>query len=1122
MLTERTYRPSSYDEMSEVFKIVENSIGLTDGYVTAINSAERNHLIREKIKNFRKKQTKKRSATTEKILEEGDGLEKTTQFLGYDLLLLKDLTDTSQIKKKTIKEQDLNKEAENPEDDIIKRKENQLATTSVQKALKKMALEILDNHKWLSNVEAESLMNIFIADLAARFYTLQDLTFKNFTPTQNRNLVFRIFEKINEVKNFALDKINTREIMKEAVREIESGSAIKKSYTGTIQQVTKSEMQEETLDSVTHPTPALIPIDNSLLYYLQKDKKKKYLEMSAIYPKRDLFSASESGLDIINVPNFTQRFQQMAQKEYNDVRKKSVYKGRRASLIPQTSINNSEETELLNRKKKEEENNLILDEKIFNEKLENEIFRPEPKLEDGSFKYSNLMRNDPLLQSHTEHSLISLKRAQRRKKLDNLVTPRSRYLIPTEEVKNALVGFDYENFEQDMEQNKLKVLEPINKRDYIETEIESNDVVRTERSKLSIRVPKSIISLQSSVNSSIAFLGNQIDGSAMDTLDVKLRHYKEIEELYEEIMKTIHENFLNAQEENDELVICPTAPNDLEIMSNAFLGYTTYADPKTGMLIPLAGDASEKPSMQSKAAGGALMPSVRLITRVKGHINIPPEDFIKNRKEAMRRITTSRYHGTLKYNLGGYMPKNVVEKNSSLANREEFHIQNYIEFLRVHKTDFVLDILVDEEAEEKQRKKDELRKLKILHEEEEKQRYETAKLEKRKKREELLMYEHGFWNPGLLEVYTEFHDRDVEFGFVKPSEAYLVKKKLELLNNDNFSQSLTNDTLDSSQRKSKSSLYASSNFSNFSLYKENESEAGSEYGSQFGHKSGLSSRAESTNFEYTDSSESEDDEDFQGGQIESAAVSEINIISRESNTNSGSNKSKEKRKRVEQRLLYPLKPAESLIDMDTCQNQLEAIWVVLKMPLDQKIEMAVKYGNPRQALKIDNAINLWKKVARNIAERELILKQAETFETKASDPNRFFKKGYDGSSLLRMEEAEQRKIIMANLHKIESMLTELIKKISTELKETVTYEGAPYAIKMKVDYLEMLQRLEKKRIRSLNNKTGTRNTSVASKVGPFKLMKSENEITIVKRPDGEYQDPALEEFQNKIKYQYYD
>ncbi|KAJ3223075.1 Coiled-coil domain-containing protein 87 [Clydaea vesicula] len=1109
MLTERTYRPSSYDEMSE--------------------------------------QTKKRSATTEKILEEGDGLEKTTQFLGYDLLLLKDLTDTSQIKKKTIKEQDLNKEAENPEDDIIKRKENQLATTSVQKALKKMALEILDNHKWLSNVEAESLMNIFIADLAARFYTLQDLTFKNFTPTQNRNLVFRIFEKINEVKNFALDKckkkkrrmdhknifdenknfnrirgifrnellkkINTREIMKEAVREIESGSAIKKSYTGTIQQVTKSEMQErkkfkETLDSVTHPTPALIPIDNSLLYYLQKDKKKKYLEMSAIYPKRDLFSASESGLDIINVPNFTQRFQQMAQKEYNDVRKKSVYKGRRASLIPQTSINNSEETELLNRKKKEEENNLILDEKIFNEKLENEIFRPEPKLEDGSFKYSNLMRNDPLLQSHTEHSLISLKRAQRRKKLDNLVTPRSRYLIPTEEVKNALVGFDYDNFEQDMEQNKLKVLEPINKRDYIETEIESNDVVRTERSKLSIRVPKSIISLQSSVNSSIAFLGNQIDGSAMDTLDVKLRHYKEIEELYEEIMKTIHENFLNAQEENDELVICPTAPNDLEIMSNAFLGYTTYADPKTGMLIPLAGDASEKPSMQSKAAGGALMPSVRLITRVKGHINIPPEDFIKNRKEAMRRITTSRYHGTLKYNLGGYMPKNVVEKNSSLANREEFHIQNYIEFLRVHKTDFVLDILVDEEAEEKQRKKDELRKLKILHEEEEKQRYETAKLEKRKKREELLMYEHGFWNPGLLEVYTEFHDRDVEFGFVKPSEAYLVKKKLELLNNDNFSQSLTNDTLDSSQRKSKSSLYASSNFSNFSLYKENESEAGSEYGSQFGHKSGLSSRAESTNFEYTDSSESEDDEDFQGGQIESAAVSEINIISRESNTNSGSNKSKEKRKRVEQRLLYPLKPAESLIDMDTCQNQLEAIWVVLKMPLDQKIEMAVKYGNPRQALKIDNAINLWKKVARNIAERELILKQAETFETKASDP--------------KMEEAEQRKIIMANLHKIESMLTELIKKISTELKETVTYEGAPYAIKMKVDYLEMLQRLEKKRIRSLNNKTGTRNTSVASKVGPFKLMKSENEITIVKRPDGEYQDPALEEFQNKIKYQYYD
>lgn len=62
------------------------------------------------------------------------------------------------------------------------------------------------------------------------------------------------------------------------------------------------------------------------------------------------------------------------------------------------------------------------------------------------------------------------------------------------------------------------------------------------------------------------------------------------------------------------------------------------------------------------------------------------------------------------------------------------------------------------------------------------------------------------------------------------------------------------------------------------------------------------------------------------------------------------------------------------------------------MPIDQKLDMAIKYGSHRASQlesvirNLIKALGLWKTVADLICEREEKLAEIEIFETKASDP----------------------------------------------------------------------------------------------------------------------------------------
>lgn len=75
-------------------------------------------------------------------------------------------------------------------------------------------------------------------------------------------------------------------------------------------------------------------------------------------------------------------------------------------------------------------------------------------------------------------------------------------------------------------------------------------------------------------------------------------------------------------------------------------------------------------------------------------------------------------------------------------------------------------------------------------------------------------------------------------------------------------------------------------------------------------------------------------------------------------------------------------PDEKQIDL---QSELESLWSELHMPLDQKLDMAIKYGSH----KVNNtelAISLWKPVSALIKKREQLLVKIENFEMKASNP----------------------------------------------------------------------------------------------------------------------------------------
>nr|XP_006814200.1 PREDICTED: coiled-coil domain-containing protein 87-like [Saccoglossus kowalevskii] len=155
----------------------------------------------------------------------------------------------------------------------------------------------------------------------------------------------------------------------------------------------------------------------------------------------------------------------------------------------------------------------------------------------------------------------------------------------------------------------------------------------------------------------------------------------------------------------------------------------------------------------------------------------------------------------------------------------------------------------------------------------------------------------------------------------------------------------------------------------------------------------------------------------------------------------------------ESKLSIPLSP----------QDRLEAIWSALQMPDNLKLDMAIKYSSDDYINQLPESIEAWEKATEIILQREALIARLESFERLASDPDRFFQKGYRGSSVARLQEAKQRSQLYSALDEIDKRVKKKVNIVKDNFNDTMTFQGRPYIDKLKYDRTEMLYWLQQER-----------------------------------------------------------
>ncbi|XP_018430239.1 PREDICTED: coiled-coil domain-containing protein 87, partial [Nanorana parkeri] len=149
------------------------------------------------------------------------------------------------------------------------------------------------------------------------------------------------------------------------------------------------------------------------------------------------------------------------------------------------------------------------------------------------------------------------------------------------------------------------------------------------------------------------------------------------------------------------------------------------------------------------------------------------------------------------------------------------------------------------------------------------------------------------------------------------------------------------------------------------------------------------------------------------------------------------------------------------------QNKINAVWNALHVPEGQRLDMAIKYSSNEYRDRLPEAIRVWEKAVILIQRREKMLAELEIFEREASDPNRFFLRGYKGTSVARMEESKQRQKLYKQMSHTEHAIAKVLQMIKRTFNDTVSYKGRPYTEKMKWDKTEMLYWLQQDRRKTL-------------------------------------------------------
>ncbi|KAJ3045924.1 Coiled-coil domain-containing protein 87 [Rhizophlyctis rosea] len=816
---------------------------------------------------------------------------------------------------------------------------------------------------WLDKDEKEAMTNVFITEMAIRHNELQDLPTPGVTGPQRRILGVKVFEHMAKIRDGLLEKcrrlkekmeqagmfrkelndgrleatfrlklcrgIHTQDLVKQALTELEGGEIIlTPMQQAKIQQdQMKLELLEfkETLDRITHPTPTLHPPtliskhQPAVLRSLMREREEALHNLETTTPRKPSLP-TDRRVSILAQRRLTALQMQMPDFTLPVHHRSAQWSGGRSRPGSSYSRGGIREEEW----EDEEE-----DEDGEGEGEEGEEF--EFSEEEGDWAAGLVEGEDPILSAHTQ---LSVYRRERE--------------VKPEDSSRAPV------------------------------------TLRALDSKVSARVPKGFIDLSAEPASAVGEFDPERSKNqgVTDDLDEKLTRFKEVEELYDAIMKTIKGNHLDTDQGEEDINATPAAPYDPVVpLSYAFQRVTPPS------LLPVSRPTTAPTTAPTSQPG---RPTIRLLTRDATRPTlVSPDDFTKNRHSAMQKTPSSRY-GALRYNYGGYIPFDLsVLSRKRIQKRPPISVEDYLSHLRAQRTDFVSGLLmrVDEDAERIKKEREE--EERVRNEEEERRRKESEEEEKQEKRRRLLAFERGVWNPGILEFMAELREAE------RVGEGDGV--------------------------------------AGLELVVEEKGGGGVE---------------------------------DEGGRREQAESGERSMLEEESLL-------VKTPLSVSPLRMTPVTPSllPDAIDIRKSQEELERLWVTLKMPLDQKLDMAIKYGSHKFAPKLGTvsakkgvmegclanpeiamadsimcnfspqAIKLWKEVSEHIIAREALLVEIEMFEQTASDPERFFRKGYEGSSEARMKEAREREELMRRLHYVEARIQESVRTIKRELHESVTYEG---------------------------------------------------------------------------------
>ncbi|KAI8897388.1 hypothetical protein BC833DRAFT_565844 [Globomyces pollinis-pini] len=630
-----------------------------------------------------------------------------------------------------------------------------------QPVLKELLFSIIAEIEMDTNLtiyEQQQMSNIFILNIARKYDDINKLIVPSHTAKENRLLAAKIFEQLKHIKNQIMALIYRKKKKMQLAGIFSDESNSDRTIALFRMLLNRKINTEEILEC------AQIRLRRGLRRNGVNEGKDRYGFVDMLNEDLQKLCKPSANITIDPIIHETNERNKLNQQKQVKKAKDTVvfnngYLG--VSEFSTSSINHLQHVRMiaddlndLMRKENvvDDQNNLWFDD-------DEDIHQITAKMlldyKEPNINIVPTISEDPILQSHSH--VLKSNRSKDRPKLHFKI--QSRYLRP----RGRQVIFDFNLLlkEKEFLESRNAIDENSNsihgshKTSEIRGEKSYN--MRNYQSQVSKRIPKDfIVAIDEPVANVKETYTNQSSLSNIDFLDENLTRFKEVEELYNEIMKSVDKTKMEREEDLEYVYACPPAPAD-QAFEEFFATNRTLllrtTKPKKKEVTPQGDDLIQTPNTRNE---------IWLKTHYKK--GLTADAFRRNRKGAMKKIQSSRYN--FKYNFGGYIPSNVPKKKKKAT---FVTVEEYDDFVGDKFCNFLpLLIFQDQREKEKLQEIEDLKNSIDVDVERERiqKQLETEKAEKIKS---IFTPQPGHWNPEILDYIDEMR---------KPKEAPIPDEKL--------------------------------------------------------------------------------------------------------------------------------------------------------------------------------------------------------------------------------------------------------------------------------------------------------------------------------------------------------